>query len=228
MDMKKIFIGVITLLMLASCVPVPSQSPPRNSPVFSNTIQTSTKVAHLPTSVPQQAPDLSNCPSTKYLSPTLPEKIPEWNALDESIGLHVTGKYQIIDPETYRLKVSGRVDKPLELTYDQIRCLPAETDTPRLNCPGVFVDNASWTGVPLKTILDLVGMQAGADELVLVSGDGYQTKVTLKEALDQNSFLAYEVNGQILPILHGFPIRAVFPKMDGANWVKWLVEIQVK
>jgi sulfite dehydrogenase len=97
-----------------------------------------------------------------------------------------------------------------------------------LICPGVFVDNASWTGVPLKAILDIAGVQAGAEELVLVSEDGFRTTLPLKDALERDSLLAYEVNGQVLPILHGFPIRAVFPDMEGNKWIKWLVEIQVK
>ena len=71
-------------------------------------------------------------------------------------------------------------------------------------------------------------MQAGATDLVLVSADGYQVHIPLVEALEQESLLAYEVNGQVLPILHGFPLRAVFPGRLGGEWIKWLVEIQVK
>jgi DMSO/TMAO reductase YedYZ molybdopterin-dependent catalytic subunit len=211
--MKKIFIGLITLVILASCSTTPTQTP--------QSIATSSLIPS-PLSL-----DIENCQPTPFIVPTLPEKIPEWNELDESIGLHVTGKYQIIDPVVYRLKISGKVDKPLELTYDQIRCLPKVTANPRLVCPGVFIDNATWTGVPIKTILDLAGVQADANDLVLTTVDGYRTEVNLNEALQKESFLAYEVNGQILPIIHGFPIRAVFPDQPGASWIKWLVEIQV-
>jgi DMSO/TMAO reductase YedYZ molybdopterin-dependent catalytic subunit len=228
LDMKKIIIGVITLLMVASCVSLPIQTVPAISTVSPKITQTSKpSITSLP-SLNQPTTDFANCTPSPYLVPTIPEKIPKWNELDESIGLHVTGKYQVIDPASYRLNVSGKVAIPLEFTYDQIRCLPRETASPRLICQGVFVDYASWMGVPLKTILDLADVQEGAEELVLVSADGYQTTVSLKDALEQNSFLAYEVNGQVLPILHGFPIRAVFPEMPGANWVKWLIEIQVK
>ena len=116
----------------------------------------------------------------------------------------------------------------MELTYDQIRCLPKVTDKALLVCKGFFEDSASWTGVPLKSILDMAEMQAGATDLVLVSADGYKVKIPLVEALEQESLLAYEVNGQVLPILHGFPLRAVFPGRLGGEWIKWLVEIQVK
>jgi DMSO/TMAO reductase YedYZ molybdopterin-dependent catalytic subunit len=212
--MKKIFIGIFILVILASCATTPPQNP-------------QSIVTFTPIETPQ-ALSIENCQPTPYTVPTLPDKIPGWNELDESIGLHITGHYQVIDPVTYRLKISGSVNNPLELTYDQIRCLPKVTANPGLVCPGVFLDQATWTGVTLKTILDLAGMQAGANDLVLISADGYRTEMTLKEALQKDSFLAYEVNGQTLPILHGFPIRAVFPDMPGAKWAKWLVEIQVK
>ena len=226
--MKKIIIGVINLLMVASCVSLPLQKAPAISTESPKITRTSQPSITASPSLTQPTPDFANCKPSLYTVPTLPEVIPKWNELDESIGLHVTGKYQVIDPASYRLKVSGKVANSLELTYDQIRCLAGAKASPRLICPGVFVDNASWTGVPLKTILDLAGVQVGAEELVLVSADRFRTTVSLKDALEQNSFLAYEVNGQVLPILHGFPIRAVFPDMEGNKWIKWLVEIQVK
>jgi DMSO/TMAO reductase YedYZ molybdopterin-dependent catalytic subunit len=220
--MTKPIIGIIILAFLASCAFAPIQTPQANS-TSSPRQSPSLSPSPLDTSI-----DIEKCQPTPYIVPALPEKIPKWNELDETIGLHFTGKYQNIDPVTYRLKVNGKVNNPLELTYDQIRCLPKVTANPRLVCTGVFVDSATWTGVPLKTLLDLAGVQADADNLELMSVDGFRTEVSLDEALKQDGFLAYEVNGQILPILHGFPIRAVFPEMPGAKWIKWLVEIKVK
>jgi DMSO/TMAO reductase YedYZ molybdopterin-dependent catalytic subunit len=216
--MKNIIIHIFMLAILASCATAPSQTPqPSSTPTLSPSLGPSS-----------QSLGIKDCQPTPFIIPTLPEKIPGWNELDESIGLHITGHYQVVDPVIYRLKVGGKVDHPLELTYDQIRCLPQMTAKPRLVCTGVFVDEATWTGVPLRNILDLAGVQADAKDLVLMSVDGYRTEVNLKDALQQDSFLAYEVNEQILPILHGFPIRAVFPDMPGSKWIKWLVEIQVK
>ncbi len=169
-----------------------------------------------------------DCLPTPYQVPTLPSRIPGYAELDRSIGLHVTGRYQVIAPETYRLKVSGMVNNQLDLTYDQIRCLPKVTAEPLLVCPGFFKDSASWTGVAIKSILDLSDVTDGAEDLVLVSADGFRVRVPLLEVLRKSSFLAYEVNGQILPILHGFPLRAILPEILGKKWIKWLLEIQVK
>ena len=212
--MKKIIIGIFILVVLAGCSPSPAKNP--------QAIPTSTL------SSSGSSLDLANCQPVPYTVPTLPANIPGYGQLDESIGLHVTGTYQVINPETYRLKVNGNVNNPLELTYDQIRCLPKVTASPTLICQGVFEDEATWTGVPLKTILQLAGVKRNAGEVDLISADGYQISVTLSQAEADGSFLAYEVNGQILPILHGFPLRAVFSDLPGAKWIKWLVEIQVK
>jgi DMSO/TMAO reductase YedYZ molybdopterin-dependent catalytic subunit len=57
--------------------------------------------------------------------------------------------------------------------------------------------------------------------------DGYSTPVPLSEALSEQNYLAYELEGKPVPILHGFPIRAVFPELQGNKWAKWLVEIEV-
>jgi DMSO/TMAO reductase YedYZ molybdopterin-dependent catalytic subunit len=139
----------------------------------------------------------------------------------------MTGRAQLIDLATYRLKVTGLVDHPLSLTYDDLRCLPNVTDRPELVCPGVFEDDATWSGVPLKYILELAGVQPGATKLILVSADGYQVQLTLEIANKEANFLAYEVNGKTLPVQHGFPLRAVIPSMWGSYWLKWLVEIQI-
>jgi len=171
---------------------------------------------------------LKGCQPEPFVVPTLPASIPPYTALDKSIGLHITGRHQVIDPETYRLKVSGKVNNPLEFTYDQIRCLPTVTADPLLVCVGYFEDKATWTGVKLETILDMADIQADASTIVLVSADQYKVQLSLTEALGQESFLAYEVNGQTLPILHGFPLRAVIPGSNGDDWIKWLVEIEVK
>jgi len=236
--MKSMIFVVLILIILPACTVVSNQSP-QVRPIASVNPSLQDNSTLLPSSTPQTSPTLSvspipqgvvieNCQPMAYTLPTLPAFIPGYAELDESIGLHVTGSYKVIDLGTYRLKVNGKVKKPLELTYDQILCLPKVTAKALLVCPGYFEDTASWTGVTLKSILDLAGVQAGVNDLVLVSADGYKVNIPLVEALEQESLLAYEVNGQTLPILHGFPLRMVFPGRSGDEWIKWLVEIQVK
>ena len=160
--------------------------------------------------------------------PTLPAEIPAYGSVDPATGLHMTGTPVVIDVKTYRLKIDGKVDHPLELTYDDLRLMPKVTASPTLVCPGAFQDVASWSGVPLKMLLEKAGVQPGATEIQMKAADGHYGYLALDRALEPENFLAYELRGQPLPVLHGFPLRAVLPGQVGSLWVKWLLEIVVQ
>ncbi len=168
------------------------------------------------------------CPLPTVMRPTPPATIPKYNELDETTGLHMTGEMQQLDLATYRLVITGAVSSPLTLSYDALRCMPKREVRSTLVCPGFFEDEGTWTGVPLNYVLDLVELAPDADELVLKSADGYSAYVKLEEARNPRNILAYEWEGEPLPVLHGFPVRAVFPELYGSKWVKWLVEIRVR
>jgi DMSO/TMAO reductase YedYZ molybdopterin-dependent catalytic subunit len=160
--------------------------------------------------------------------PTRAPETPGYAELDPTTGLHMTGTAQEIDVQNYRLEISGKVERPLSLSYDDLRCLPKLETYSILVCPGFFQDEATWAGVPLSQILDRAQVQDDAAGLRLVGADGYRNYVTLEEARAEENILAYEWEGEPLPILHGFPLRAVFPQLNGNRWVKWLIEIEVE
>jgi len=120
------------------------------------------------------------------------------------------------------------VAKELSLTYAELLALPKVTARPVLECPGEFVDTATWSGVQVKTIVDMAGVQPGAVSLIMSGADGYSTTINLEDATKPECFLAYELEGKLLPALQGFPVRAVFPGKYGAYWVKWLLQIEVR
>jgi sulfite dehydrogenase len=74
----------------------------------------------------------------------------------------------------------------------------------------------------------MAGVQPDAERIRMAGADGYSSMLSLDEALQPENFLAYELEGEPLPVLHGFPLRAVIPAHIGAFWVKWLVEIKVE
>lgn len=160
--------------------------------------------------------------------PTLPEEIPDYTEEDPATGLHMTGTPQVIDLASYRLKVDGKVATPLSLSYDELRLLPKVTATPTLVCQGFFVDVTTWSGVPLRTILEMAGVQPDAERITMRGADKYSFSLELEEALAPENFLAYEWTDQPVPVLHGFPLRAVIPDKNGNAWVKWLLEIEVE
>ncbi len=141
--------------------------------------------------------------------------------------LNRTGRPVEVDIEEYRLVIDGLVERPLSLTYQEILSRPQVSEVVLLICPGVFWDNAEWTGTPLAPLLEEAGLQEGAKKVRFHALDGYQSSLSLEEALAEGVFLAYQVNGETLPSEHGFPLRLVARHQFGGRWVKWLERIEV-
>ena len=141
--------------------------------------------------------------------------------------LHVTGVAREINIDNYRLTVDGLVDTPLSLTYKSIMQYPTVTEVVLLNCPGVFTDNAEWTGVLVSTILAEAGVKPEAKYVDFYSGL-YHMSLPLAEVESKGFFLAHTVDGQILPIEHGYPLRLVAPGYPGSDWVKWIDRIELE
>jgi DMSO/TMAO reductase YedYZ molybdopterin-dependent catalytic subunit len=224
---------VMALLAVVACAPAASPAAPRTFTPSAQPTPSAEAAPATPATPAAPGPTLpqdvagSACGLPPIVVPT-PAEDPGYTQLDPSTGLHMTGKMQLVDLSTYRLRVTGLVDRSLELTYEEIRCLPKVQASPLLVCPGFFEDQATWAGTPIADVLALAGVQAGAQRLELVGGDGYTTLLPLEDALDRANFLAYEWEGEPLPRLHGFPLRVVIPDAQGNQWTKWLLEIRVK
>ncbi len=200
-----------SLFFLAGCA-VPSETPPGTTPSATP---------------PVSSPEMAGCQLEPLVVPTRPAAIPYIYPADD-VGLHATGRPIDVDPLSYRLQVSGLVDRPLSFNLDQLRCLPKVTSELTLTCLGYFSDTATWSGTPLKPILEMAGLQKQARTLQLVGADGYQGYVTLENGMWDGNFLAYQLESGPVPIQHGFPVRAAFPRLYGSPWVKWLLEIKVE
>jgi len=132
-----------------------------------------------------------------------------------------------IDLNTYRLKVTGNVERSLSFSYDQILKYPSLTETVLLICPGFFANNGRWTGVNLKSLLQEAQIKKEAQYIDIVGIGEKRVRIPLK-ALDQKRiFLAYRVNNEALPQKHGFPLRLVYEDAYGYDWVKYAEEIVV-
>jgi DMSO/TMAO reductase YedYZ molybdopterin-dependent catalytic subunit len=89
------------------------------------------------------------------------------------------------------------------------------------------MSNARWTGVPLRTLLEAAGPRPSAVEVLLRGADGYTDTIPLAKALDPATLVVFEMNGQPLPRIHGFPARLIVPGMYGEKNVKWVTGIDV-
>jgi sulfite dehydrogenase (cytochrome) subunit A len=157
-----------------------------------------------------------------------------------------------IDPDTFTLEIKGKVDKPLKLSLRDIKKLRAVELVAVNQCSGNSrgfsnprvaggqlgngaMGCARWRGVPLKVVLDMAGVQAGAKQVTFNGMDGPVSDKTpdfikaldIDHARDGEVMLAYGMNGEDLPFLNGFPLRLVVPGYYGTYWVKHLNEITV-
>lgn len=136
-----------------------------------------------------------------------------------------------IDTEEWTLEITGLIEDPLELNYEQILAMPQESIFATLetisNPPGgSSIGNAVWTGIPFERILDLVEVDSGVIKVAFFCEDGYSTSITIDEAMEEGVILAYKMNGKTLSAEHGFPVRMVVPEKYGMKWPKWINRIE--
>jgi DMSO/TMAO reductase YedYZ molybdopterin-dependent catalytic subunit len=139
-----------------------------------------------------------------------------------------------IAPDDWRLRIHGQVARPLTLTYEQLLTRPMIERYVTLACVsnevgGDLIGNARWLGVRIKDLLVEAGPLAGADQVVGRSIDGFTTGTPTKVLLDgRDAMLAVGMNGEPLPIEHGFPVRMVVPGLYGyVSATKWLTELEL-
>jgi len=162
----------------------------------------------------------------------------------------------VLDPAAWRLGVGGMVHRPLSLSLPELIRLPAETLAVTLECagngralqrppaPGVqwgpgAVGTAEWTGPRLADVLARAGIRPGACEVIFGGADQghaadgsprsirFERSLPVRDALESGALLAYAMNGQLLPVRHGYPLRLVVPGWYAVASVKWLTDIRV-
>ena len=139
-----------------------------------------------------------------------------------------------VDLDTWTLKITGLVDRPVELTFEDLLDLPMVERFVTLSCVsnrvgGTLVGHARWLGVPLADLLDRAGVQADATQIVGRSVDGFTVGFPAEAASDgREALVAVAMNGEPLPFDHGFPARLVVAGLYGyVSATKWLSEIEL-
>ena len=139
-----------------------------------------------------------------------------------------------IDPADWSLRIHGMVDREVEITWDELLAMPLQESDVTLACVsnevgGSLIGNARWLGLPVRELLARAGVDADADMVLSTSADGF-TASTPIEALtdDRDALLAVGMNGELLPIEHGFPVRLVVPGLYGyVSATKWVTQLEV-
>ena len=160
-----------------------------------------------------------------------------------------------LDAEAFQLTISGLVERPQSFTIRDLQNMRSKTQVVTLECAGngraLFdrptegekwglgaVSTAEWTGVPLVEILDRAGVRPDATEVLFRGVDGgvadslpepirFERSLRIDEARDSDVLLAYAMNGEPLPVEHGYPLRLIVPRWYAVASVKWLSEIEL-
>ncbi|HEX6786516.1 MAG TPA: molybdopterin-dependent oxidoreductase [Acidimicrobiales bacterium] len=139
-----------------------------------------------------------------------------------------------VSPDHWRLKVHGMVDREMELTFTDLLARPMVERDVTLSCVsnevgGSLVGNAVWRGARLADVLDEAGVQPGATQLFSTSADGWTCGSPVSAIMDgRDALLAVAMNGEPLPISHGFPVRLVVPGLYGyVSATKWVVDLEL-
>jgi DMSO/TMAO reductase YedYZ molybdopterin-dependent catalytic subunit len=176
-------------------------------------------------SLPPPGPDLAA--SVAGVSPAL-TPIDDFFRIDTALGV------PRVDPDTWRLRIHGRVDREVELTYDELLALPLREVDATIACVsnevgGQLVGTARWLGVPLSQVLELAGVRDDAEQLLGRSADGWTAGFPIEVALDgRDALVAVGMQGETLPGVHGFPARLVVPGLYGyVSATKWLTELEL-
>jgi DMSO/TMAO reductase YedYZ molybdopterin-dependent catalytic subunit len=139
-----------------------------------------------------------------------------------------------VNPSSWQLRIHGMVSRELTITFDELLKRPLIEDYITLCCVsnpvgGPYIGNALWLGASLASLLREAGIRAGADQLMCTSVDGFTSGTPVQTVMDgRDALLAVAMNGQPLPIAHGFPARMVVPGLYGyVSATKWVTDINV-
>jgi DMSO/TMAO reductase YedYZ molybdopterin-dependent catalytic subunit len=139
-----------------------------------------------------------------------------------------------VAPDDWSLRIAGMVEHPIELRFEDLLDRELVERDITLVCVsnevgGQYAGTARWLGVPLRSLLDEAGVQPGADQLVSRSVDGWTAGTPTRLATDgRDAMVAVGMNGEPLPVAHGFPARLVVPGLYGyTSATKWLTELEL-
>jgi DMSO/TMAO reductase YedYZ molybdopterin-dependent catalytic subunit len=155
--------------------------------------------------------------------------------------------YPQVDAASYRLRFTGLVERPLTLTLDELKARPRVELEPVFECSGNsrglfhgMVGNATWAGAALMPLLAEARPAADTREAYFWAADtgteeirgaeyeqNFARSMSLEKVAETSPILAYEMNGEPLPVVHGFPVRLIVPGWYGIAQVKWLERIEL-
>ena len=135
---------------------------------------------------------------------------------------------QIIDPEDYRLSVTGLVENPRDYAYGEVlEGFEASEKVVTIHCVEGWSVKILWEGVRVMDLLEEAGASETANTVIFHAYDGYTSSLPIDFIASRDIMMAYEMNGVTLPPERGFPFQLVAEDKWGYKWVKWITQIEV-
>jgi len=134
---------------------------------------------------------------------------------------------QHVNPETYRLEVTGLVEHPQSLTYQQVLSLPIARRAVTLNCVEGWEEHLLFEGVRLADLFARARPQEGVRAVIFHAADGYSSSLPYDDVIRLDIMLAASINGRVLDANRGFPFQVVAESKLGYKWVKWVTRIEL-
>ena len=154
-------------------------------------------------------------------------KLPPGQKEVKKVPLRHIGGVPSFDVTAWKLEVSGEVERPVTLTFEDVKTLPSVTVVSDFHCvEGWSVLNNWWQGVPFRTITEIVKPKENAQYVTFESEDGYVTSLVLSDLLKGDVLLAYKLNNKLLPAERGGPLRLIVPHKYAYKSAMWLKRIK--
>jgi DMSO/TMAO reductase YedYZ molybdopterin-dependent catalytic subunit len=172
----------------------------------------------------------------KFTVINCPNKLPETEAKEyqgvqlvsiKDQGNNAINGFPTIDVNSYRLEVTGLVNKNLNITYNELLEYPAYSEVAYMPCVEGWGFNAKWTGFRIMDLLNNAGLKPDATYVVFYAADGFSSGLPISYLQSNQTLMAYGLNDVTLPVDRGFPFQVVAKNKYGYKWVKWVVKIEV-
>jgi DMSO/TMAO reductase YedYZ molybdopterin-dependent catalytic subunit len=133
----------------------------------------------------------------------------------------------VINPDTFKLIIDGAVNQPMQLSMSYLQKMPLQSMVIRHVCVEGWAAIVQWGGVRLRDLIALAQPQSSARYVYFTSGDGYYESWDMPSALHPQTLLAYQMNGQPLPVDNGAPLRLAAPIKLGYKQSKWVTRVTI-
>lgn len=164
-------------------------------------------------------------------SAPVPGVRPEITSNEEFYRIDINMRPPVIEGASWALLLDGLFRETRNLTLAELMAFPAVTQPITIGCisnrvGGDLIGTSYWTGLRLRDLLEEVGLSPEAGALSIEAQDGFYESVTAEDMFDERTLLVYGMNGETLPVEHGFPLRIYIPNRYGMKQPKWITRIE--